>query len=287
MSHRSCWKWHHDTRRWCRDHLWEPWWCRPTRKHSGVSHYHFMGICAVGNIVLTHGGFHTRASEQDGRARKTENEREERMRNGVFVRQRGRESDGWWFFFRWGPREFVGGKKSKPPLSKVPYRPSHTCRSGVAVRPVSLLILFPLPPSISFHRTYQRHSELLFIGDHCPPLSPCLSLDLCVFQGSFNELLLLISMCNSLNAIDGKDSHKDRCVCEFSGRGEGRWFISPVQLFPVPLCRSTSDCCNVFHESLGTHKSSLESRKVCACLFIYCCGSVRMLIIHTQTGYYR
>lgn len=54
------------------------------------------------------------------------------------------------------------------------------------------------------------------------------------------------------------------CVCDGAGGGgDGGWFIPPVQLFPVRACRCTTDCWNVFHEGLGTHKSSLESWKVC------------------------
>ncbi len=112
---------------------------------------------------------------------------------------------------------------------------------------------------------------------------------MCVcFRGtSINQCFsLLISVwCDSPNRIYGKASYKDRCVWVCRGeRGEWGWFIPPVQLFPVRVCRSTTDCWNVFHEGRGTHKSSLESWKVC--VFIAVDESVRVHMLIVNTGYW-
>lgn len=93
------------------------------------------------NIVLIHDGFHTRTSEQDER-KKCESDTE----IGVCQKE---TADGWCFFLggmgRSKRETFLGGNKS-----------IHA--SEVAVRPCISFNPFSTPPSISFHRTYQRHS---------------------------------------------------------------------------------------------------------------------------------
>lgn len=64
-----------------------------------MTHHLFFGRCGVGNVVLTHDGFHTRALEQGGnregerererggkrKERGSEAEKKERMRMCVYV----------------------------------------------------------------------------------------------------------------------------------------------------------------------------------------------------------
>lgn len=92
---------------------------------------------AAGNAVLTHDGFHTRASEQ------------ERGRGSVYTVCK-RESGcmvGVGVMVGLSKREiFVGSKKSISPLSK----DTHTNEVELQCVPVSLLILFPLPPPFHF-----------------------------------------------------------------------------------------------------------------------------------------
>ncbi len=109
--------------------------CRPEREDCAVTHHLFVGRRAAGNVVLTHDGSHTGASEQEGGS----------------VCTVWKIESGWvvvgFFFLLWG-----GGPRKRVLLvARNPYHLTHTHEQvELQCVPVSLLILFPLPPPFLF-----------------------------------------------------------------------------------------------------------------------------------------